>query len=314
MARTMKLSDPRGKLSPLETPCFVSPTEMGMIPCVTPDISPPTPLYFSLGDFCDWNKPISPLGICEKWLFLGAGTNFNNFDEGPSDKSVKIYARNGSLRNVTVEDYQKVVDSLSPQAVISLYSPVLPESTTRQKKLRINITEKSVRNYTNCINFVHESANDDSDNNCLFFQFGEVTSDDEKLIENKIKNKPKELPRMVLCDGHPSDVRKLYQLGLDIFVLNFPFIAAKKGIALNFDFSQKEFKKIGIDLKSNAFERDYTPICDDCDCPCCQQFTKSYIYHLLEVHEMLAATLLVQHNIRHYQRYLEALANELAKD
>lgn len=330
MARSLTIKDPKEKLAPLETPCMIAATEMGMIPCVTPDISSSIPYYLSLGDFIenklpkDTSIPVS-LGLGERWIFLGPGTNFNNFDEGPSNKGIKIYCRNGSSKAVDKEEYQKIVDQIRPNIVISLYSSVLPGSSSRQRKNRISSTIELATKYPNTITFTHELCNEKIDENSnlseehqelikstgIFFQYGEITEEAEKNIAAKIAQRDPSLPRMILCDGHPGDVRKCYNLGIDLFLFNLPYLAAKRGIAMNFDFHATEYSEIGIDLKSKEFEHDHTPILSDCDCPCCKNFTKSYIYHLLEVHEMLSGTLLVQHNIRHYQRYLESLRLEL---
>lgn len=330
MARTLTLKDPKEKLEPLVTPCMIVNTEMGMIPCVTPDISPSIPLYLSLGDFVD-NKlpkdvsiPVS-LGLGERWIFLGPTTNFNNFDEGPSKDGIKISCRNGVSRSVNKDEYQKIIDSVQPNAVISLYSPVLPDASSRQKKLRITSTIELATKYPNVINFTHELCDSNIEtapnqpekdqelikNTGVFFHYGEITKEAEENIAAKIALRDSSLPRMILCDGHPADVRKCYKLGIDIFLFNLPYVAARRGIAMNFDFESTEYKEIGIDLKSKEFEHDHTPVVEGCDCPCCKQFTRSYLYHLLEVHEMLSGTLLVQHNIRHYQRYLESLRNQL---
>lgn len=332
MARTLTIKDPKKRLDPLVTPCMIAATEMGMIPCVTPDISPSMPYYISVGDFIDNNssqKVIDKvnqvtLGLGERWIFLGPCTNFNNFDAGPSNNGVKIYCRNGTLETITKDIYQKIIDSIKPNCVISLYSPILPGASSRQKKLRIKSAIDLATQYPDVINFTHELCNDDQESNpdqsdnykdlikatSIFFQYGEITDEIEKDIAAKIALRDSSLPRMLLCDGHPEDVRKCYKLGIDIFLLNLPFLAAKRGFAMTFDFHENKYKEIGIDLKSKEFEHDHTPILSDCDCPCCKQFTRSYIYHLLEVHEMLSGTLLVQHNIRHYQRYLESLRNE----
>ena len=66
-----------------------------------------------------------------------------------------------------------------------------------------------------------------------------------------------------------------------------------------------------IDLKSPEMVRDNRPVVEGCDCLCCTKHTRSYVHHLLNVHEMLAETLLVMHNIRHYQRLFEVIRDEI---
>ncbi|KAH0795571.1 queuine tRNA-ribosyltransferase accessory subunit 2 [Histomonas meleagridis] len=287
---------------------------MGMIPHLTPDIIDDIPVYFSAGDFVEnalpKNVPIPVgVGMGQRWVFMGPGTDFFNFDEGPTAKGIKIYARNGSLKFVTPEDYSLLVESVRPQGIISLYSSILPNTSNRQKKIRTEMATQFSTKYENTINFTsHISQNDE---NALFVQCGELTEEIEDEITSAISRRPENLPRMILMDGYPSDLRKAISLGFDLLIPRLPFVFAERGFAMTFSFDGKsESKSICIDLKSPEYEHDHSPISEDCDCQCCQHHTKSYLYHLLEVHEMLIGTLLVQHNIRHYQRFVQAIAEE----
>lgn len=334
MARTLNLQDPRGKLDSLKTPALIVTTEMGMIPNLTPDISTSIPVFLSVCDFIENQLPKTSsipisLGLGDRWIFFGPSSDFNNFDEGPSKKGIKLYSRNGSSYAVSNESYQELVDQISPNGVISLYSRILPGTSNRQSKNRTQSTIELVKKFSNTYTFTHEYCHDNSDiftsltenedyqnlikNTGIIFHYGDITPEIEENIKSKIALRSPTQPRLIICDGHPSDVRKLYSLGIDLFVLHMPLIAAQKGIALTFDFHEKNYKEIGINLKYKQYEHDHTPISAECDCTCCKQFMKSYIYHLFDVHEMLAETLLVQHNIRHYQRYLESLCEELSK-
>jgi tRNA-guanine family transglycosylase len=101
-------------------------------------------------------------------------------------------------------------------------------------------------------------------------------------------------------------------IGFDIFVLRMPIIWAEKGVAMTFNFDpDNDFEDLCMDLKDMEYAHDHTPVVNGCDCLCCRNHTRSYIHHLLEVHEILAGTLLVLHNIRHYQRFFEAIRGEI---
>ncbi|PHT52737.1 hypothetical protein CQW23_07199 [Capsicum baccatum] len=53
--------------------------------------------------------------------------------------------------------------------------------------------------------------------------------------------------------------------------------------------------------------KDISPIVDDCKCYTCQNHTKAYINHLLNVHEMLAHILLEIHNTHHFLGFFRSI-------
>ncbi|KAJ4850640.1 hypothetical protein Tsubulata_023975 [Turnera subulata] len=61
----------------------------------------------------------------------------------------------------------------------------------------------------------------------------------------------------------------------------------------------------GIDLFDSS--KDATPIVQNCVCYTCQNHTKAYINHLLNVHEMLAQTLLEIHNTHHFLGFFRSI-------
>ncbi|KAF3654172.1 putative U-box domain-containing protein 35-like [Capsicum annuum] len=54
-------------------------------------------------------------------------------------------------------------------------------------------------------------------------------------------------------------------------------------------------------------KKDISPIVDDCKCYTCQNHTKAYINHLLNVHEMLAHVLLEIHNTHHFLGFFRSI-------
>ena len=143
-------------------------------------------------------------------------------------------------------------------------------------------------------------------------QYGSFTEDDAKKAMEVISRRPSTVPRMIFFDGHPCDVRRAVDAGFDLFVLRIPVIWAEKGVAMCFGFDPDDtFEDLCMDLKDMEYARDHRPLVEGCDCLCCRNHTRSYVHHLLEVHEILAGTLLVLHNLRHYQRFFEAIRKEI---
>jgi hypothetical protein len=316
MGRIFMLLDPQDKLPPLVTPALVIPTEIGLIPHLTPDASPNIPLFFSAGDFLEHALPSGcplpiSLGLGPRWSFLGLAADFNNFDEGPTSKGIKIFCRNGVSKVIGPEEYRALVDAFAARAVISLHSRIFPNASGRQIKLRTEAAKTLLESYSGCLNFADGSV--DSLNHGLFLQYGTFTPEDKEKAKEIIKGKDKSLGRIIFFDGHPSEVRDAVEIGFDLFVLKMPVLCAEKGLALNFGFAKGDCDgELGIDLRCVEFANDHRPLVADCDCECCREFFRSYVHHLLNVHEMLGEVLLVKHNLRHYERFFEAIREELS--
>ncbi|MEZ6317660.1 MAG: tRNA-guanine transglycosylase [Phycisphaerales bacterium] len=81
-----------------------------------------------------------------------------------------------------------------------------------------------------------------------------------------------------------------------------------------------------IRLKNAAFRDDPAPIEPGCDCPACDParhgwetpdgapFSRAYLRHLFACEEMLGATLVTLHNLRHFQRLMEDLRGAIRAD
>ena len=310
MARSLQITDPHGLLPPLITPSIVCITQYGMTPNVTPDIDGNLPLYFEAGDFID--SPLSKtsiapqqLNLSTRWIFLGPGSEFFNFDEGPAKGGIKIYLRNSSLKVLTPDEYSKLVSFINPNGVVSLYSQIPFWASNRQIRLRSEISTTYFRETPQCITFTNETS--EKTDNGLFMQVGEITEEVQKQIKEAISKRPTSLPRMILFDGHPSDIRIAIDLGFDLLIPYLPIYYAHKGHAFVFKFDDNTFNDMDLDLKSREFEHDHSPVVEGCDCRLCRDHKRSYIHHLLNVHEMLSDTLLIEHNFRHYQRYIDYL-------
>ena len=79
------------------------------------------------------------------------------------------------------------------------------------------------------------------------------------------------------------------------------------------------FTKDGrIIVRDAKYARDMNPIDDECDCYACQNYSRSYIRHLLKANEILGVRLTSIHNIRFLIRLMEqireAIDNGVFKD
>lgn len=310
--RQLEVSDPQQILPPLKTPCFVVPTEYGLIPNIPPDISGDIPLFFSATDFIDSSlpkniRPLESLGLGKRWIILGPSHTFFNFDEGPKKEGIALYCLNGIVRTVNKDEYKQLVDWIKPNCTISLYSQISPMTKSRQKQLRIDAAKSYAEIYENTLNFAHGLSQHGESG--LFAQFTMFTEKEAKIIQTAIEKFSQTLPRIIQFFGHPVEARLAYKTGFDIFISTLPVYYARNGYALNFDFENSCDEELGMDLRDRKFEHDHTPVIDGCTCMCCANYKRSYIHHLLNVREILGTELLVAHNIHYYAKFIESLHN-----
>lgn len=144
------------------------------------------------------------------------------------------------------------------------------------------------------------------------YSIGGVANDNEskedmyKAIDYSIPYLPKDKPRYLMGVGEPSDIVEGVIRGIDMFDCVLPTRIARHGNA---------FTKHGkMNLKNAKYKEDFTPIEDSCDCYACQNYTKAYIRHLINVDEALGGRLLSIHNIRFLIRLTEELREAIKED
>lgn len=135
---------------------------------------------------------------------------------------------------------------------------------------------------------------------------GESKEDMYKAIEYSIPYLPKDKPRYLMGVGEPSDIIEGVIRGIDMFDCVLPTRIARHGNA---------FTRHGkLNIKNARYKEDFTPIEKDCDCYACQNYTKAYIRHLVNVDEALGGRLLSIHNIRFLIRLTEELREAIKED
>lgn len=110
---------------------------------------------------------------------------------------------------------------------------------------------------------------------------------------------PTDKPRYLMGVGEPDDLAQGVLRGVDIFDCVMPTRVARHGAALTADGR--------INMRNRAYARDDAPLQADCDCYCCQHFTRAYLRHLVHAKELLGHYLLSLHNIRFLIRHMEQM-------
>ena len=107
---------------------------------------------------------------------------------------------------------------------------------------------------------------------------------------------PKDKPRYLMGVGTPPQIVKAVALGIDMFDCVLPTRVGRNGCAYTADGMKQ--------IKGGRYKNDFTPIEDGCGCYACQNFTKAYIRHLLNVGEILGLRLLSLHNLYFYHKLM----------
>lgn len=118
---------------------------------------------------------------------------------------------------------------------------------------------------------------------------GESKSDMYRTIEIVNEILPENKPRYLMGVGTPEDLIESVRRGIDIFDCVLPTRLARHNTAMTMHGR--------LNLLNAIFSEDPGPIDHDCTCYTCENFSRSYLRHLIWCKEMLASTLLSIHNI-----------------
>ncbi len=117
---------------------------------------------------------------------------------------------------------------------------------------------------------------------------------------------PVEKPRYLMGVGSPDCLVEGVGYGVDMFDCVLATRVARNGTA---------FTRTGRLVVRNAtYARDFTPIDPDCDCYCCQNFTRAYVRHLIKAGEILGGRLITIHNLRFLQKIMEEIRQAIEQD
>lgn len=123
----------------------------------------------------------------------------------------------------------------------------------------------------------------------------------------------KDRPVHLLGIGGIRDIWKGVEQGIDTFDCVHPTRLARHGGALVRPMHNPKPEKEHITLTNTLYQRDKTPIEPDCPCATCASFSKAYLHHLLKAKEILAHSLITQHNVSFMNRLMASIRQALQK-
>ena len=114
---------------------------------------------------------------------------------------------------------------------------------------------------------------------------------------------PRNKPRHLLGIGEPDDLFTGVENGVDTFDCVAPSRQARTSAVFTQDGR--------INLTNAKYQRQFSPIDDNCDCYTCSHYTAAYLAHLFRSKEMVGGTLATIHNERFIVRLVDQMRESI---
>jgi queuine tRNA-ribosyltransferase len=126
-----------------------------------------------------------------------------------------------------------------------------------------------------------------------------------KMIEAVIPHLPENKPRYLMGVGTPPDLLEAVDRGIDMFDCVLPTRLARHGAF----WTGKGLHHI----KNQRFKNDPKPLERTCTCYTCQNFSTSYIHHLMKETEIFGHRLLTIHNLHFLLNLMHEIREHIEK-
>jgi queuine tRNA-ribosyltransferase len=276
-------------------------------------------LHDGLHSFMNWQKPIlTDSGGFQVWS-LGdlrkiteEGVRFQSPVNG--DKLFLTPEESIRIQTVLNSDIVMVFDECTPY-------PSSREDTAHSMRLSLRWAKRSKEEFTRLQNpnalfgivqgGMMEDLRQESLQGLIDLDFpgyaigglsvGEPKEDMTRILAYTAPKLPAHKPRYLMGVGTPEDLVEGVSQGVDMFDCVMPTRNARNGWL---------FTRFGdLKIRNARYREDLAPIDPTCGCPACNPpahgdsrppFTRSYLYHLQKVQEILGAQLATLHNLYFY--------------
>ncbi len=127
-----------------------------------------------------------------------------------------------------------------------------------------------------------------------------------KMVGYAVSYLPEDKPRYLMGVGSVDEILDGIEKGVDMFDCVLPTRIARHGALMT--------SKGRVNIRDKKYERDFTPLDDECDCYCCKNYTKAYLRHLYKCDEIFGKRLLSIHNIRFLIHMMEEAREAIKED
>ena len=123
------------------------------------------------------------------------------------------------------------------------------------------------------------------------------------IIETVEPYMPTDKPRYLMGVGTPQNIVEAVYRGVDFFDCVMPSRNARHGNLFTW--------KGKMNLLNEKYAEDERPIAEECGCPACRNYSRSYIRHLFKAREALGMRLAVLHNLYFYNDLMQKIRDAL---
>jgi len=128
---------------------------------------------------------------------------------------------------------------------------------------------------------------------------GETQEQMFKVLDNTTPYMPKNKPRYLMGVGTPTDILGAVKRGVDMFDCVMPTRSGRTGLAFTWEGR--------LNLRNAKYKMDDTPINKNTNIRNLNNYSKSYLNHLINSNEILASMILTLNNIIFYQQLMEKI-------
>ena len=132
---------------------------------------------------------------------------------------------------------------------------------------------------------------------------GEATEDMYRIIDAVEPYMPKDKPRYLMGVGTPCNILEAVHMGVDFFDCVMPSRNARHGNL--FTWHGK------MNIMNEKYAKDPRPFDENCGCPACRHYSRSYVRHLIKAKESLGMRLAVAHNLYFYNNLTRKIREAL---
>ena len=132
---------------------------------------------------------------------------------------------------------------------------------------------------------------------------GESQSEMFKILSETTDLLPKKKPRYLMGVGTPSDILGAVYYGIDMFDCVLPSRSGRTGLAFTWDGK--------LNIKNSKYQDDKSPLDPSCKLRGLNEYSKSYLNHLIKSNEMMASMLISLHNINFYQQFMSEIRKNI---
>ena len=114
---------------------------------------------------------------------------------------------------------------------------------------------------------------------------------------------PRDKLRYLMGVGKPEDIINAVLRGIDLFDCVIPTRNARNGQFFTWDGK--------LNIHNSQFNKDFSPISENCSCYTCGTFTRAYLRHLFKLNDVLALHLASLHNVTFYIELMDTIRQEI---